>query len=32
MIHITDAARDMLQNVLKENPGKCLRIVFEGFG
>lgn len=29
---ITDAARDFLAGILKENPGKSLRILFNGFG
>lgn len=29
---ITDAAKEMIQPVLAQNPGKFLRVVFEGFG
>jgi len=29
---ITDAARTALEPILSENPGKMLRVVFEGFG
>ena len=29
---ITDQAREMLQEILREHPGKTLRIVFNGFG
>ena len=29
---ITDAAKKMIIPVLAENPGKSLRVVFEGFG
>ncbi len=29
---ITDLASEMLQTILGENPGKKLRLVFEGFG
>ena len=29
---ITDAAKEMLLPILSENPGKLLRVVFEGFG
>lgn len=32
MLNITDAARDKLKLVMAEHPGKCLRIVSEGFG
>jgi Fe-S cluster assembly iron-binding protein IscA len=32
MLKITDAARDKFKELLKEHEGKCLRIVFEGFG
>lgn len=32
MLRITDAAKNKLQGILAENPGKCLRVVFEGFG
>jgi Fe-S cluster assembly iron-binding protein IscA len=32
MINVTDAARDKIKEVLKENPGKYVRIVIEGFG
>jgi hypothetical protein len=29
---ITDLAKEKLQPILRENPGKLLRVVFEGFG
>ena len=29
---VTEQAREKLQQLLGENPGKCLRVVFEGFG
>ncbi len=29
---ITDAAKTALEPILVENPGKMLRVVFEGFG
>ncbi len=29
---VTDAAREMLKEIIRENPGKCLRVYFEGFG
>lgn len=29
---ISDLAKEKLQPILQENPGKLLRIVFEGFG
>jgi hypothetical protein len=29
---ITDSAKEMLEPILTENPGKFLRVVFEGFG
>jgi len=29
---ITDLAKEKLQAILQENPGKLLRVVFEGFG
>lgn len=29
---ITDLAKEKLQGILQENPGKFLRVVFEGFG
>ena len=29
---ITDQAREMLGTILAENPGKTLRVVFNGFG
>jgi len=32
MLEITDAARDKFKEVLKDHPGKCLRIVTEGYG
>lgn len=32
MIKITDAAREKLQIVLDENPGKYLRVLIRGIG
>jgi Fe-S cluster assembly iron-binding protein IscA len=32
MLEITDAARDKLKSLLKNYPGKCLRLVIEGVG
>ena len=32
MIKITDSAKNKLQEVLDKNPGKYLRVVFQGFG
>jgi hypothetical protein len=29
---ITDQAKEMILPILAENPGKHLRVVFEGFG
>ena len=29
---ITDAAKKMILPILGENPGKQLRVIFEGFG
>jgi Fe-S cluster assembly iron-binding protein IscA len=29
---VTEQAREKLQQLLSENPGKCLRVVIEGFG
>ncbi len=29
---ITDTARKALEPLLQQNPGKMMRIVFEGFG
>lgn len=31
-MRITDAAQQALRQLLKENPGKILRVVFQGFG
>jgi len=31
-MQITEQAKERLQQLLGENPGKCLRLVFEGFG
>jgi hypothetical protein len=31
-MQITDAAREKILPVLAQNPGKSLRVVFEGFG
>lgn len=32
MLKITDAARDMLKEMMKEHEGHCLRLVVQGFG
>ena len=32
MVEITDAAKDKINEVLNENPGKYLRIVTQGVG
>lgn len=32
MISITDLAKDKIQEVLNNNPGKYLRLVIQGFG
>ena len=32
MVEITDIARDKIQEVLKTNQGKYLRVFAEGFG
>ena len=32
MIEITDLAKDKIQEVLKQNPGKLLRVVVQGSG
>ena len=32
MIKVTDTARDKFKELMKEHPGKFLRVVFEGFG
>ncbi len=32
MIEITDLAKNKLLEVLSQNPGKYLRVIFEGFG
>lgn len=32
MMQITDAARDQIKEVMKEHKGKCLRIIFDGYG
>jgi len=29
---ITEAAKTVLEPILAQNPGKLLRVVFEGFG
>jgi len=29
---ITESARETLQELLKKNPGKAVRVVFQGFG
>jgi hypothetical protein len=31
-MQVTEQAKEKLQQLLDENPGKCLRVVFEGFG
>jgi hypothetical protein len=31
-MQVTEKAREKLRQMLSENPGKCLRVVFEGFG
>lgn len=32
MLKITETAREQFQEVLRQNPDKVLRVVFEGFG
>ena len=32
MLTITETAREQFEQLLQENPGKFLRVVFEGFG
>ncbi len=32
MLTITDDARDKLKELMKNYPGKCLRLVLEGIG
>ncbi len=32
MVTITDVAKDKIQEVLKQNPGKYIRIVVQGSG
>ena len=32
MIRITDLAREKIEEVLQNNPGKCLRLIMQGFG
>lgn len=32
MIKITDTAKDMLNTILAEHPGKYLRVVVQGIG
>lgn len=32
MLIITDSARSQFKQIMKENPDKCLRVIFEGFG
>jgi Fe-S cluster assembly iron-binding protein IscA len=32
MVNITDTARDKLRELLDKNPGKYLRVAFQGFG
>jgi len=31
-VELTDAAKEMILPILEQNPGKTLRVVFEGFG
>ena len=31
-MRISDLAKEKLQAILREHPGKVLRVVFEGFG
>jgi hypothetical protein len=31
-MQVTEQAKEKLGQLLRENPGKCLRVVFEGFG
>lgn len=32
MMIITDTAREQFKQIMQQNPDKCLRVVFEGFG
>jgi Fe-S cluster assembly iron-binding protein IscA len=32
MLTITDTARDKFKELMQEQPGRFLRVVFEGFG
>jgi len=32
MLQITDTARDKIQEIMKDHPGKCLAIVVDGYG
>jgi len=32
MLKITDDAREQFKQILEDNPEKCLRVIFEGFG
>lgn len=32
MLQITDTAREQFKQILQDNPDKCLRVIFEGFG
>ncbi len=32
MIQITDFAKEKIEALLKKNPGKYLRLVYQGFG
>lgn len=32
MLKITEPAREKFEEVLKQNPNKILRVIFEGFG
>ena len=32
MLTITDSAREQFKEIMQQNPDKCLRVIFEGFG
>jgi len=32
MVIITDSAREQFKQIMQQNPDKCLRVIFEGFG
>jgi Fe-S cluster assembly iron-binding protein IscA len=32
MIEITDLAKDKIKDLLNKNPGKYIRVTFEGYG